>query len=72
MDGLDVVTAESEGSNESVPLYVQEKEQAVRNDGNANQNVRQTKLGVHGHDSFNITKKEVNQMQDLDFHLGRN
>ena len=39
LDGSNVVTAESEGSNELVPLYVQEKERAVRNDGNANQNV---------------------------------
>ena len=39
LDGLDFVMTESEGSNESVPLHVQEKERAVYNDGNANQNV---------------------------------
>ena len=59
-DGSDIVTAESEGLNELVP------------DGNANQNVGQTKPGIREHDSFNVTKKEMNQMQDPDFHSGRN
>ena len=66
------MTAESEGLAELVPIYVQEKGQAIRNDGNTNQNIQQTKPGIHEHDSFNVTKKEVNQTQDPDFHLGRN
>merc|ERR1711884_1013757 len=55
LDSSDVVAAESDGSNESVP------------DGNANQNVRQTKPSICEHDSFNVTRKEVNPMQDPDF-----
>ena len=71
-DGSNVVTAESEGSTELVPLCVQEKGWAIRNNGNTNQNVQQTKPGIHEHDSFNVTKKEENQTQDPDFHSDRN
>ena len=71
-DSSNVVMAESEGSAESVPIYVKEKAQAIRNDGNTNQKNQQTKPGIHEHDSFNVTKKEENQTQDPDFHSDRN
>ena len=54
-----------------MPPYVQEKGQTVRNDENANQNIRQTQQGIRERDSFSITKEEVNRTQNLDFSLGR-
>ena len=40
LDGSNAVTAKSECSAELVPIYVQEKGQAIRNDGNTNQNIQ--------------------------------
>ena len=67
-----IMKAEPEDSTELIPIYIQEKEQAISNNKDTNQYIPQPKMGVRVHDLLNNTNEEVNQIQDQDFYSGRN